>query len=85
MTPTAIKYLQSSREWRAFENHVRGVMRSLDSLDGIDFTHADEAAIEARGRQVAIQKLSEVLEPFVTLEEGDDTARSKVEKDAGIS
>lgn len=68
LTPGIVKKLESDSDWQYLEKYINDIIFSLNSLDGIDFSDKEKAAIEGRARELAQKKLKEILEPF-----GDNT------------
>ena len=56
--------LERDADWQALQRHIESEIIGLDTLDGIDFTQKEEAAIEGRARALAKEKLQAILEPF---------------------
>lgn len=84
MNRADIKHLTASNEWKAFERHVRSIMASLNSIDDIDFTNPQSSAVEGRGRQLAKEKLRQILDPFISLSEEDGIKQAEIIIDTGL-
>jgi hypothetical protein len=81
-----ILYLKNSgTAWHNFADHIGHVMDSLYTLDGIDFTEQQQAVIEARARQLAHDKLYEIMEPFFDSLLSTSDRKEAVELDSGIA
>lgn len=85
MTPETVKQLQGNPAWKAFERHVKEVVDTLNTLDGINFTDPTAASIEGEGRRLAIEKLRDILEPFALMQVDTGNAKGDTEKEAGLS
>lgn len=79
-----IKQLQGSPAWQAFEYKVKGVAKSLDSLEGIPFNDPVAGAIEGRARQLAKEKIEEIFEPFISSFDEDVERMADVLDKAGL-
>lgn len=80
---TDIKALKGSSAWEAYEAWMRRVINTLDSIDDIDFTDMETASVEGRARQLAKERLLELLEPFADHAKQEQTYED-VKKDAGL-
>ena len=81
----AVARLKSARDWEAFERHLRDTIYSLDTVIGIKGTER-AVAIEIRARELAMEKLSEILKPFAEFKKQPDTNKLAQEtaRDAGL-
>ena len=66
MNPIDIENIKESSTWKAFEYYVRQKASELDTLDGITFTDPTAGCIEGRARQLAKEKIAQILQPFVS-------------------
>lgn len=83
LNATIVKRLETSSEWLELQKHIQENIDSLNSLDGIDFLDKEKAAIEGRARELAKDKLLEILEPFGSA--GDELVVDKhVGKKTGV-
>lgn len=82
----AVKRVINTPEWQAVQAHIEGAVRSLDTLSGIDYSDPIAASVEGRARELAADKLRDVLQPFVTSRQETDASAIVQEKaeDAGI-
>lgn len=85
MSPETIRQLQNTPAWKSFERHVKEVIHSLNTLDGITFNNLTESAVEGKGRQLAVEKLRDILEPFALMQVDTGNAKGDTEKEAGLS
>lgn len=85
MSPETIRQLQNNSAWKAFERHVSEVIDTLNTLDGITFTDTTASSVEGRGRQLAVEKLREILEPFSLIPLDNGNAKKYTEDEAGLS
>ncbi len=78
--------LRKSRDWMAVQDHIAGIIGSLDRLPKTAGKDDRAIAIETVGREWARDKLKELLQPFLDHQERPDTsdlARERAE-DAGL-
>lgn len=81
-----IERLRKNRDWLVVENFIRETVAKLDTITCIDFTDKEAAVIEGRARQLAAQKLEQILQPFVQFQERPDREQGADDKrrDAGL-
>lgn len=84
LTESIKRKLENDSDFQQLERHINEVIHSLDSLDGIDFTDKEAAAIEGCGRMWAKKKLLEILEPFGEREESTGDDKEHVGKKTGV-
>lgn len=80
-----IQKLRQSREWLTVQKHI---VRSIEALDRTADIDGDDRAIavEVLARKRAVEKLREILEPFVDFKDRPDTAELAKDRaeDAGL-
>lgn len=76
--------LENDADWHHVQKHIQEHITSLDSLDGIDFSDKEKAAIEGRARALAREKLVAILEPFGNGEESTDNNKDHVASKTGV-
>lgn len=74
-----VRRLKGNRDWEAVEQHIKETIITLDTVNGIKGTER-AVAIEIASRQHAIQRLIEILRPFMQFQERPDS--SKLAKEA---
>lgn len=84
LTEGIIKKLERDSDFQYLEKHINEHIDSLDSLDGIDFSDKEVAAIEGRARALAKEKLLAILEPFGRGSESTDEDKEHVGKKTGV-
>lgn len=85
--PTIVQHLQDSADWQAVQDHILEAIGSLDRSSDIDTSDDRACAIEVAARNLAVQKLRAILEPFAIAQQPAaivDVIREK-ENDTGIS
>ncbi len=86
ISPTIVKQLLKTRDWKAVQAHIVEEIAKLDTLAGINYSDPVAAAVEGRARQAAAEKLREILKPFVEpseIEDPDANMKDKLE-DTGL-
>lgn len=80
-----IARLKKNRDWLAVEEFIREKVEGLDTLPETKGLSADAIALEVRGREIAIEKLTEILRPFIDFRDAfaSDIARERAE-DTGL-
>lgn len=85
IAPETIQRLRQMREWVAVEEYIEATIDTLDRTS--DIKGDDRAiAVEVLARKRAVEKLKEILQPFVDFQGRPDTssvAQDKA-KDAGL-
>jgi hypothetical protein len=81
-----IARLKKNRDWLAVEEFIRDKVESLNTLPNTKGLSAEVIAIEVRGREIAVEKLAEILRPFMDFRDtfASDIKQDKME-DAGLS
>lgn len=79
ISQTTAERLKQSSEWTELRRHIIENIASLNTLADINFTDKEAAAIEGRARELAIEKLNAILEPFdfTSAPDVDNSARAK--------
>jgi hypothetical protein len=75
--------LKNHPDFILLQSHIREEMAKLDTLDGIVFDDMN-GKVEGRARQIALDKLNEILEPFLFLQEEQSEAREIKKKKLGL-
>lgn len=80
-----VQRLKTSKDWEAFERYLKEHIISLDTVNGIKGTEK-AIAIEIAARQHSIQKLIEILRPFMEVQQRPDTKglAEEAARDAGL-
>lgn len=84
LTPGIANKIANDSEWQAVQQHIEETIASLDSIDDIDFTDKEKAAIEGQARVLAKKKLLEILEPFDSSDESTGDDKEHVGKKTGV-
>ena len=64
MPDNLIKRFESDPDWQLVRQHILANIDSLNTLSGINFLDKESAAIEGRARELAHEKLNDILKPF---------------------
>lgn len=84
LIPGVAENLKQSPDWQALHQHILECVAILDSIDGIDFTDANKAAIQGEGKKAAKKILKEILEPFLLEEESTVDRKSETAGKTGM-
>lgn len=84
LTDGIVKRLKSDSDFAELERHIHAVVDTLDTLDGINFSDKEKAAIEGRARVLAKDKLKKILEPFYVPEESTTDKKEEVAGKTGV-
>lgn len=64
LDPRIAQRLGASADWQAVQDHIEGVIDTLDRAADIDTSDDRACAIEVAARKLAAQKLRTILAPF---------------------
>lgn len=84
LTNELAKRLESDVDFKAFKAHCELALEALDSLDGIDFSDKEKAAIQGEGRREARKILETILEPFVQGSESTGDKKKEAAQKYGV-
>lgn len=76
--------LERDPDFQHLESHINEHIDALDSLEGIDFSDKEAAAIEGRARALAKEKLLAILDPFGGGPESTGDDKEHVGKKTGV-
>ena len=65
------KQIGASPTGKEFIEFIKSEIRLLNRVDDIKFASPEEVALETKGRQKAIETLTEILTPLITAKEYD--------------
>lgn len=84
LIPGVVEALKSSPDWKLLQEHILECIDELDSIDGIDFTDAEKAAIQGQGRKYAKKTLEKIFESFMISEETNVDRKSETAGKTGM-